>query len=478
MQALITNAIGWAAFQLQGGWRNIAATAIGYGVIVVLGLTAAGQFATVPVGQIMYTLLMFMLAAQGLWLLLFAPSRIQTAVRRDLTTGMIESHRLMPLSPTRAVLGYLVGPSIQPISLAVMTFFVGCFAASAASVELPRWLIANFLLIELAAFAWVVMGAAAMTNAQGAFIAVVFILPSVINTRAVHALPGGVLLVPPLVGKTVFEMSGELTRVHLAGFLLHGALGAIFLRAAARKYVRSDDTAFTPLMGLGLLGCWAVSSIVAMRCWDEVRPAAMRWSTRDIDGLTILFTTAAAGLIGMSAVTKSVWPKRQADARRWPRRAVMPAGIILAAVTLGLLPAASAGENLWLLPRTQALAYTAIALLATFLCATLLAKAFYIHGINAWMPIVAWLALISFGPIGYDMVQHALTNPSRDFAMAERSDLSPIGMLHAVWRRGAVPVPPAVIAQAAYVAVTAAMLAASLALRKRFSGEGRVPRTP
>ena len=129
MQTLTTNAIGWAAFQLQGGWRNIAATALGYGVIVVLGLTAAAQFATVPVGQMMYTLLMFMLAAQGLWLLLFAPSRIQTALRRDLTTGMIESHRLMPLSPTRAILGYLIGPSIQPISLAVMKFFVGCFAA-------------------------------------------------------------------------------------------------------------------------------------------------------------------------------------------------------------------------------------------------------------------------------------------------------------------------------------------------------------
>ena len=471
MQPLTNNAIGWAAFQLQGGWRNIAATALGYGVIVVLGLTAAAQFASVPVGQMMYTLLMFMLAAQGLWLLLFAPSRIQTALRRDLTTGMIESHRLMPLSPTRAVLGYLVGPSVQPIALAAMTFFVGCFAASAASVELPRWLIANFLVIELAAFAWVVMGAAAMTNAQGAFIAVVFILPSVINTRAVHALPGGVLLVPPLVGRTVFEMSGELTRVHLAGFLLHGALAAIFMRAAARKYVRTDATAFTPLMGLGLLACWTVSSIVAMRWWDEVRPAAMRWSTRDIDGLTIVFTTAAAGLIGMSAVTKTVWPKRQADERSWPRRVAMPAGNILAALAIALLPAASAADELRRLPPVAALTYTAIPLLATFLCATLVAKAFYIHGINAWMPIVGWLALISFAPIGYDMVEQALATTGREFAMAERSDLSPIGMLHAVWRRGTVPALPAVIAQAAYVGITAVGLAMSLALRRRLKRE-------
>ena len=100
-----------------------------------------------------------------------------------------------------------------------------------------------------------------------------------------------------------------------------------------------------------------------------------------------------------------------------------------------------------------------------------MAKAFYIHGINAWMPIVGWLALISFAPIGYDMVEQALATTGREFAMAERSDLSPIGMLHAVWRRGTVPALPAVIAQAAYVGITAVGLAMSLALRRRLKRE-------
>ncbi len=467
MQSLTNNAIAWGAFQLQGGWRNIAATAIGYGVVVVVGLTAAAQFATIPVGSIMYRLLMAMLAAQALWLLLFAPSRIQTALRRDLTTGMIESHRLMPLSPARAIVGYLVGPSVQPLALAVMTFFVGCFAANAASVELPRWIVANFLVLELAAIAWIVMGAAAMANAQGAFIAITFILPSVINTRAVHALPGGVLLVPPLVGKTVFEMTGEITRVHVAGFLLHGALAAIFLRAAARKYVRSDATAFTPLMGLGLLACWSVSSIVAMRWWDEVRPAAMRWSTHDVDGLTILFTTVAAAFVGMSAVTKSVWPSRELREERSVATIGIPLGVSLAATAIAILPAAFAAEELWLLPRAQALAYTAVPLLATFLSSCLLAKAFYLHSLSAWMPLAGWLALMCVVPIGYDMTQHALANANDDFAMGALSDLSPIGMLHAVWRRGTSPALLAVAAQFAYVVITGAILAASLAWRKR-----------
>ena len=471
MQPFTNNAIAWAAFQLQGGWRNISATAIGYGVVVVLILTAAAQFATVPVGSIMYHLLLAMLAAQGLWLLVFAPSRIQAALRRDLTSGMIESHRLMPLSPPRAVFGYLVGPTVQPAALALMTFVVGCFAARGASVELPRWIIANFLVLELAAVAWVVMAAAAMTNAQGGFITLTFILPVAVNTRAMHALPGAVLLVPPFVGKTVFEMAGEITRVHVAGFLLHGVIAAIFLRAAARKYVRSDASAFTPMMGLALLACWSASSIVAMRWWPEVRPAALRWRTYDIDGLTILYTTAAAGLLAIAPVTKSVWPSRE---RREPRKVAAfaePISAVLLATAIAMLPAFDAGGDLWRLPRTQALTYTAIPLLATLISVCLLAKAFYLHGLNAWMPIAAWLALICIGPIGHDMAQQALADRTSDFAMAAWSDLSPMGMLHAVWRRGEVPAPLAVVAHAAYVGIAGMILASSLALRGRLYSE-------
>jgi hypothetical protein len=87
------------------------------------------------------------------------------------------------------------------------------------------------------------------------------------------------------------------------------------------------------------------------------------------------------------------------------------------------------------------------------------------------MPVVGWLALMSLGPIGYDMVQHALSTPGRDFAMDALSDLSPIGMLHAVWRRGTVPAPPAVAAHAAYVGMTCVILGMSLALRRRLKRE-------
>jgi hypothetical protein len=87
------------------------------------------------------------------------------------------------------------------------------------------------------------------------------------------------------------------------------------------------------------------------------------------------------------------------------------------------------------------------------------------------MPLAAWLALIWIGPLGYDMGQHALTGGNSEFAMGAWSDLSPMGMLHAVWRRGEMPAPLAVVAHVAYVGIAGVILASSLALRKRLNSE-------
>src|SRR5688572_21417494 len=139
MQTITNNAIAWAAFQLQGGWKNILLTAGGFAATIVVGVVLVSQFATIPLGVAMYSVLLAMLALQGALLLLFAPSRIQTFVRRDVISGMIESHRLMPLPPANAVLGYVLGPAVQPLALAAATLVIGAFVAHTAAVALPRW---------------------------------------------------------------------------------------------------------------------------------------------------------------------------------------------------------------------------------------------------------------------------------------------------------------------------------------------------
>ncbi len=471
MQSITNNAITWAAFQLQGGWKNILLTASGYAIVVVGVVVTGAQFATVPIPSLMFNLLMALLAIQAAMLLLFAPSRIQTAVRRDIANGMIESHRLMPLSPTRAVFGYLLGPTIQPAALALATFVAGAFVAHAASVELPRWIVANVLLLEMATVAWIVMGAAAFSNGQGGFIAIMFILPGVLNTQALHVLPGGVLLIPPLVGKTVFEMRADLEPAHAVAFALHGVIAFIFLRAAARKYVRNDAPALTPLMGLGLIACWSAASIAAMRWWPQVQPAALRWSVNEIDGLTIVFTLAAGLLLALSPVTQSVSQSATGMRGQEPEARFAslaePIAVALLAAVLAMLPAFFAPRELWILPRGEALTHTAVALVTVCLSVGLLAKALYLHHAKGWAMIVAWLMLTWLGPIAYDMVLHTLLDDGSDFVLGRISDLSPLGMLHAVWRRGVNPNGSAIAAQAGYVMLAAVILLVSYALRLR-----------
>ena len=54
---------------------------------------------------------------------------ITQAIRRDVDRKIIDSHRLMPLSPAGAMLGYLIGPSITGLKFAGVNFLVGMLGA-------------------------------------------------------------------------------------------------------------------------------------------------------------------------------------------------------------------------------------------------------------------------------------------------------------------------------------------------------------
>lgn len=472
MQVITNNAISWAAIRLQGGWKNILLTAGGYAAFIVAVVMTAAQFATVPLAALMYNLLVALLAAQGGWLLLFAPSRIQASVRRDISNGMIESHRLMPLPPTHAVAGYLLGPTAQPMSLVAATFLVGCFVAHAASVALPRWLVANLLLLELAAVVWVVVGTAALHNAQVAFLAVFVVTPSIMNGNVAHVLPGAILLIPPITGKTIVQMQGQLDRVHVIGFALHAVIVAVFVRAAARRYVRSDAPAMTPLMGLMLLACWSVASIVAMRLWDEVRPAAWRWGAGDLSGATMICTIAVGLLLAVAPLTQAVRPGAGSGGQRRSWLLILtPLAVLLLAIGLTILPATFAPSWIDQISRQRALHHTAIAISSVALSVCLLARAFYLQGVGAWMAIAIWLVLTCVGPIAYDAGHHALLGDGSEFQLGAISNLSPVGALHAAWIRGEEPAWSAAVVQATFAALAAALLFTSHAVA-RWRGVG------
>jgi hypothetical protein len=475
MHMLSDNAIAWAAFRLQGGWKNILLTTIGYAATIVVTVLLMWQFATVPLGGAMYYLLVVLLIIQAGLLLIFSTSRVQAAVRRDVTSGMIESHRLMPLPPTHAVLGYVLGPTIQALAMALATLIVGAFVARAAGVDLPRWLVANFLLLELAVLSWVVMGTAALHNAQAAFLALFFVLPSAFNAEAVHTLPGVILLLPPLTGKTVLEMRGELELVHGGAFLLHGIIALVFIRAAARKYVRSDATALSPLMGLCLLACWSAASVIAMTYWPDVHPSALRWRVHGISGMSVVCTLVAGMLLAMAPLTAAVRAQPGSLRRRMWIDPLVPIGVVLATVAIAVVPAVYA--QLWtnLSSHSADVAFTCVALATVAASASLVARAIYLHGWRAWFLLVLWLMLTCLGPIAYDAAQHALSGETEDFIPGAISHVSPLGAVHGIWVRGVRPGQFAVGGQLTVVALAGMLLLASYALYRMWARRTESP---
>ena len=61
-----------------------------------------------------------LLGLQGAILGLYGCSVVGNAVRRDISAGLLESHRLMPVSAGTAVLGYVTGPTLQAEELATL----------------------------------------------------------------------------------------------------------------------------------------------------------------------------------------------------------------------------------------------------------------------------------------------------------------------------------------------------------------------
>src|SRR5688572_30325480 len=147
------NAMLWGQFHLRGGWSRLV-------LFVGLYAAAAGGVVALSVvaGNAMPAAIKVLLVTiQGAILVLFAGARVATAIRQDLNTRMIDSHRMMPMSPAQAVVGYLVGAAAQPLALAAANLVLGVVVSAAVGTPAALWLTANAVLAGFAAFAVVAM---------------------------------------------------------------------------------------------------------------------------------------------------------------------------------------------------------------------------------------------------------------------------------------------------------------------------------
>ena len=311
---LFNNAIGWALYQLRGGHKAVLKFGLigffGVGALILLTLRGDPRHNDEVLEFWSWALMM----AQIGILLLLGNGGIGNAVKRDNTTLMIESHRLMPVDAVHAVLGYAFGSLSVTLTLAVVTFTLGLFVSAAAGVALSYWLLANLQVLAYAVCLWIMAVFAAMVLQGGMGISIAFLLFFAITTLN-DAGPGGAwpfpalnVLVLPIFEQPPFKVMsiGLAWDVQMAYSLLaFGVMASFSFIAAARKFQRQDQVAFVPLLGVCIVLGWNLLSLQGIQPNNTPTNAEFYWTERL--GVGIIGTLASSMLLAMLPISTTVW---------------------------------------------------------------------------------------------------------------------------------------------------------------------------
>ncbi len=344
---VIDNAIGWAHLRLRGGWRNLLAVG---GVAAAL---AAALWLLVPrifgISQWNFATVMLN-GTLGLEILLWViliPHRIGAAVKADVASRMMESHRLMPITAVEAIVGYLLGPPSVLLATALVAAAAGAFAAASLGIAVDRYLLALFLIASLGGLVAVVSLFCSFVGKIGAAVGLIIFVPMLFAHQVIGTvLPPLVVLSGPFMRKTVFSMQAgsDLLRPYVICEIAQFSIGALFFAAAARRYRRPERAGFTPLMGLLLLLIWLAISWTGIVHWSEFAwrrmyfeeaDAIAQWLACGISGLmlALLPLAATARLENAAALARRL----QTAA---PSRRTVPGPLLalLAAAAIAALP--------------------------------------------------------------------------------------------------------------------------------------------
>ena len=437
------NAIAWAQFQLKGGLRNILSTTGVYALCVIVGLFGWMRLMPDNAAAVMTGATMFLLFGQLIVLVFLGSNALTAAVRNDVTTRMIDSHRLMPLAPAWAVVGYMLGATAQALSLAAVNFVIGTSTAVGAGMPFQRWLVPHVILAFFVYFAWSVVILAGFFAKSGfGWIVLVGIFSSMGNGMLVIVLPGLLLLLSPLIGNTLFAMrtsQSEVTWQYAMAFAAQAFVGTLFLVAATRKYKRAENRAMGVVPAIVLLAGWVVMSLLGIRYWDDLRP---QFAPIQI-GFHVQFigSLLSCMLLALLPVANSVqlrqdWERhRRLDDPALGRRPVPPLAVamIACAIVLSLCWIA------WIAPGqgtvAKPFALTAVVVVSFLVSLRYLLDLVYRTGLPARVIAGLYIVLTWLVPLGIDYMRDGLTGRPRDEPLQVISTYSPVGALIQIWAK-------------------------------------------
>lgn len=445
--AFLQNAIARAHHQLRGGRRNAITYSIGYAVIIGGLMVLAVRADIDDTQEILYGWTIALLALQIGILVLYGGSAVRAAIRRDITTGMIASHRLMPMSGTQAVAGYIIGSCPQPLAVAASNFLLGILIAGPAKISPGDWIAANVVLLVFAACSWVVVACASLVSPRSAGAALVALVMFTISGGVVATLiPAFTVVCSPIVGSTIF---GIVMKGASWSPMLHMSITAqiviasFFFIAATRKYQRDDVVAIPPLLGTLILAVYAGISVLGIRHWSALQPAM--WNLAgDVTTPQVIGSIVAGFMLSFIPLISAAWLQEDYRRRRLlsdPALGRRPANSILlafvAALMLTSIPA-------MVLPRPE---LTAFRLTATLVCAaaTLIPVAYLLRliyrtraGISYLLALwigLAWITpwVIAFGVLVASGIDDTMRIPLGWARSEFVASFSPIGSLISIW---------------------------------------------
>lgn len=268
-------------FKLNGGWRSALLYCGGLTALVLLLSSAAMGTADAderPHVQQFFLWMLGMLQAGSL--LLMAPGAIRRAVQRDTQNGMLESHRLTPLSGTQLALGYVAGPTSITAMLVATAALLGCvFSAQlgqpsgASAIFMAAWVGAQ---ASVAFFA--LMASTLMLLMSLAFSGKGFVISFVINGLVVGGVfagwvliefvPGAGLLLGVYSGMSIFDFAGLRgvrtvdSAIVLWTILVQLLISLILFHASAVKVRRPAGPVFTLPLAYALFGALVLSMVI------------------------------------------------------------------------------------------------------------------------------------------------------------------------------------------------------------------------
>lgn len=413
----MANAIGWVQFRISGSLKTLGGALALYTLAIVVFLALQFRF-SYNIRRDASTWSSILLYLQMAAMILFGSFRVIGGIRNDVKLGMMESHRMMPITGVHAVIGYLSTPAIQLAGFTLVNLALGAILAMQAGLPVENLFFSHGLIWAMALVLWLIVALGALVIKQASLLISVIVLMAFLSQGMIVVLfPSVLVLSTPLIDDGVLS----LTRIHginrgqSLALLLQLLVGLQFFFAAARKYQYAERPAFDGLRGLMLLFTWVGLYLIAMLDKGDFKlPEMFRWFSRDDFIPTHLVSTLLAGfLIALVPIASAA---RRAAAGTW--RGISPWALLTLTVIISSLPVLGV---LYDPPHsTNGVRITQTLLLGAVGMTIQVASAYVItlYCMLRFMPgnrpilklnlVVLWLALTWLGPLIIELIYQAL----------------------------------------------------------------------